>query len=78
MNEAFFMLLYVAAFQQSSLTTQTSDVLRHPILSTTVPWLVRLTFPGMALKQLVNIVQLGRASQWLVAMDVEARHKKAG
>lgn len=72
------MLLYVAAFQNSSSTTEISEVLRHPFFTMTVPWLVRLTFPGMVLKQVINIVQLGRASQWLVAMDVEARHKKAG
>ena len=38
--------------------------------------LVRLSFPVMAAKQFINVVQLVKASRWLAEVDVKAREAK--
>lgn len=38
------------------------------------PWVIAgVSFPVMAIKQFLNIVQLVKASRWLAEGDVEAR-----
>lgn len=38
--------------------------------------LVKITFPVMAAKQLINIIQLVKASKWLAEVDIKSRKAK--
>ena len=41
------------------------------------PWLLAgLSFPVMAAKQFINVVQLVKASRWLAEGDIAARRQK--
>lgn len=43
------------------------------------PWVIAgISFPVMAMKQLINVVQLVKASRWLAEGDVEARRVQRG
>ena len=43
-----------------------------------VPWILAgISFPVMAIKQFLNIVQLVKASKWLAEGDVKARKAAA-
>jgi CDP-diacylglycerol--inositol 3-phosphatidyltransferase len=42
-----------------------------------VPWLLAgISFPIMALKQIINVVQLVKASRWLAEVDRDDRKAK--
>lgn len=46
-------------------------------MDSTWPWIIAgVSFPVMAGKQFLNIVQLVKASRWLAEGDVEMRRKK--
>lgn len=46
-------------------------------MDSTVPWiLVIISFPVMAFKQWVNVVQIVKASQWLAQGDRDEREKQ--
>lgn len=45
-------------------------------MDSTVPWiLAAISFPVMAGKQIINVIQLVKASKWLGEGDVAARRK---
>lgn len=47
-------------------------------MDSTVPWiLAAVSFPVMAFKQVVNVIQLVKASKWLGEGDVAARKRDA-
>jgi CDP-diacylglycerol--inositol 3-phosphatidyltransferase len=47
-------------------------------MDSTVPWILAgLSAPVCAGKQIINIIQLVKASKWLVEGDVEARKLNA-
>jgi len=47
-------------------------------MDSTVPWILTgISFPVMAGKQIINVIQLVKASKWLGEGDVAAR-KRAG
>jgi hypothetical protein len=46
-------------------------------MDSTVPWaLAGISFPVMAGKQVINVIQLIQASKWLAEGDRQARAKK--
>lgn len=46
-------------------------------MDSTVPWIVAgISFPIMAGKQIINVVQLVKASKWLAEGDVEIRRQQ--
>ncbi|KAB5529045.1 CDP-alcohol phosphatidyltransferase-domain-containing protein [Coniochaeta sp. 2T2.1] len=54
------------------------ELARANKMDSTVPWvLASISFPIMFLKQVINVVQLVKASQRLAEMDRKARSKKA-
>jgi CDP-diacylglycerol--inositol 3-phosphatidyltransferase len=43
-------------------------------MDSTIPWIIAgISFPVMAGKQLINVVQLVKASKWLAEGDIEMR-----
>lgn len=45
-------------------------------MDSTVPWiLAAVSFPVMAGKQIINVVQLVKASKWLAEGDIEQRRQ---
>jgi CDP-diacylglycerol--inositol 3-phosphatidyltransferase len=43
-------------------------------MDSTVPWIIAgISFPVMAGKQIINVVQLVKASRWLAEGDMEMR-----
>ncbi len=53
------------------------EVARANKMDSFVPWvLAGICFPGMALKQFINIVQLVKASRALAEVDVKTRREK--
>lgn len=41
------------------------------------PWvMVRISFPIMAAKQFINVIQLVKASEWLADVDIKLRETK--
>jgi len=45
-------------------------------MDSTVPWILTgVSFPVMAGKQIINVIQLIKASKWLGEGDVAARRK---
>ena len=53
------------------------ELARANKLDSTVPWaLAAISFPIMAGKQLINVVQLVKASQWLAEGDIAERKKQ--
>jgi CDP-diacylglycerol--inositol 3-phosphatidyltransferase len=43
-------------------------------MDSTVPWIIAgISFPVMAGKQIINVVQLVKASRWLAEGDIEMR-----
>lgn len=45
-------------------------------MDSTIPWILTVvSFPVMAFKQWVNVVQIRQASQWLAQGDVAERQK---
>lgn len=45
-------------------------------MDSTVPWILAiLSFPFMAGKQIISVVQLVKASRWLGEGDIEERRK---
>ena len=54
------------------------ELARANKMDSTVPWIIAgISFPVMFGKQIINVVQLIKASKWLAEGDVEAR-KLAG
>ncbi|OCK81604.1 hypothetical protein K432DRAFT_295161 [Lepidopterella palustris CBS 459.81] len=52
------------------------EMARANKMDSTIPWiLASVSFPVMALKQVINVVQLVKASKWLAEGDREARRK---
>ncbi|RFU34421.1 hypothetical protein B7463_g1908, partial [Scytalidium lignicola] len=50
------------------------ELARANKMDSTVPWIIAgISFPVMAFKQIVNVIQLVKASQWLAEGDVEMR-----
>jgi CDP-diacylglycerol--inositol 3-phosphatidyltransferase len=50
------------------------EMARANKMDSTVPWaLVIISFPIMAAKQIINVVQLVKASRWLGEVDLETR-----
>jgi hypothetical protein len=48
-------------------------------MDSTVPWiLAAISFPVMFGKQVINVVQLKKASTWLAEGDVKARREAKG
>lgn len=48
-----------------------------PFQDSTVPWIIAIvSFPVMMLKQIINVVQLVKASRWLAEGDLEARRER--
>lgn len=46
-------------------------------MDSTVPWILAvISFPVMAGKQIINVIQLVKASRWLAEGDLEKRRKK--
>lgn len=78
LNEAFFVALYMLSALYPFMASDLFLGQMASGLTAAVTWVLRLSLPGMILKQLINILQLVRASQSLVAMDREVRSKKAG
>lgn len=53
------------------------EVARANKLDSTFPWILAGTsFPFMAIKQIINAVQLVKASRWLGDVDVKTRREK--
>ena len=45
-------------------------------MDSTVPWVIAaVSFPVMATKQFINVVQMVKASKWLAEGDVAERRK---
>ena len=43
-------------------------------MDSTVPWIIAgVSFPIMAAKQIINVIQLVKASKWLAEVDVQQR-----
>lgn len=54
------------------------EMARANKMDSTVPWiLAAVSFPVMAFKQVVNVIQLVKASKWLGEGDVAARKRDA-
>lgn len=52
------------------------EMARANKMDSTVPWvLAGISFPVMAGKQIINVIQLVKASKWLGEGDVAARRK---
>lgn len=50
------------------------ELARANKMDSTLPWVIAgISFPVMAFKQIVNVIQLIKASQWLAEGDVEMR-----
>jgi CDP-diacylglycerol--inositol 3-phosphatidyltransferase len=50
------------------------ELARANKMDSTVPWIIAgISFPIMALKQIINVVQLVKASRWLAEGDIEMR-----
>jgi len=50
------------------------ELARANKMDSTIPWILfTISFPVMVMKQLINVVQLVKASRWLAEGDVEAR-----
>ncbi|KAH8819968.1 CDP-diacylglycerol-inositol 3-phosphatidyltransferase-like protein PIS [Xylogone sp. PMI_703] len=50
------------------------ELARANKMDSTIPWIIAgISFPVMAFKQIVNVIQLVKASQWLAEGDVEMR-----
>jgi CDP-diacylglycerol--inositol 3-phosphatidyltransferase len=46
-------------------------------MDSTLPWILAgVSFPIMAAKQFINVVQLVKASRWLGEVDVKMRREK--
>jgi CDP-diacylglycerol--inositol 3-phosphatidyltransferase len=53
------------------------EVARANKMDSTFPWvLAGLSFPIMAAKQFINVVQLVKSSRWLAEVDVKMRREK--
>ncbi|RKU47121.1 CDP-diacylglycerol-inositol 3-phosphatidyltransferase [Coniochaeta pulveracea] len=53
------------------------ELARANKMDSTVPWIIAsISFPVMALKQVINVVQLVKASQKLANEDIKARREK--
>ena len=53
------------------------ELTRANKMDSTVPWIVAgISFPIMAGKQIINVVQLVKASKWLAEGDVEIRRSQ--
>lgn len=54
------------------------ELARANKMDSTVPWIIAgVCFPIMAAKQIINVIQLVKASRWLAEGDIAAR-KAAG
>ena len=54
------------------------EMARANKMDSTLPWiLAAISFPVMAGKQVINVIQLVKASRWLAEGDVAARRKAA-
>ncbi|KAF2143424.1 uncharacterized protein K452DRAFT_307553 [Aplosporella prunicola CBS 121167] len=52
------------------------EMARANKMDSTVPWvLAAVSFPGMALKQFINVVQMVKASKWLAEGDIMERKR---
>ncbi|PWY90041.1 CDP-diacylglycerol-inositol 3-phosphatidyltransferase PIS [Aspergillus heteromorphus CBS 117.55] len=89
LNELFFIGLYLLSFSSPilspSLLQPASDAspwsagaleqARANKIDSFWPWVITgISFPVMALKQFINVVQLVKASKWLVEGDLAARN----
>lgn len=53
------------------------ELARANKMDSTLPWILAgISFPVMAAKQLINVVQLVKASRWLAEGDLEMRRAK--
>lgn len=53
------------------------EMARANKMDSTVPWiLAAVSFPVMAGKQIINVVQLVKASKWLAEGDVAERRRQ--
>lgn len=53
------------------------ELARANKMDSTVPWIIAIvSFPIMMLKQIINVVQLVKASRWLAEGDLEARRER--
>lgn len=75
-NEAFFVALYMLPFFRSLLESNIPIGSMGLRMAVTAIWMLRISLPGMILKQFINVLQLIRASQCLVAMDAQARFRR--
>ena len=61
-------------FFASPFSAAAMEMARANKMDSTVPWVLAITaFPGMALKQWINILQMVKASLWLAEGDRKAR-----
>ena len=52
------------------------EMARANKMDSTVPWILAIaSFPVMAGKQIISVIQLVKASRWLAEGDVEARRE---
>lgn len=53
------------------------ELARANKMDSSVPWaLAGISFPIMAIKQILNVIQLVKASKWLAEVDVKNRKAK--
>ena len=46
-------------------------------MDSTIPWvLAGVSFPVMMFKQVLNVIQMVKASKWLAEGDIQARREK--
>jgi len=79
MNELHFVSLYLYSFfserekQMKSQQPPETDSHYNPVLMSIAWWMAAVTFVFCAGKQVINFVQMARAAQTLVNIDMEAR-----
>ena len=72
LNSSILRQLFPDPFSAAAL-----ELARANKMDSTVPWvLTAISFPIMAIKQFINIVQMVKASRWLGEEDVKVRRSK--
>ncbi len=53
------------------------EIARANKMDSTLPWIITgISFPIMLAKQIINVVQLVKASRWLAEVDIKSRKAK--